>query len=309
MTDKIVIDVKNIYKTFGSFRAVNDFSFSVNEASCFGFLGPNGAGKTTLMKMLYGKAICDKNKNTSINVFGYNPLENELPIKYLSGIVPQQNNLDEELNVLQNLFIFSKFYGIKKTEAQKRIESLIDFMELTPKKDSKIKHLSGGMQRRLVIARSLLNNPKLLILDEPTTGLDPQVRHLIWNKLRQLKKQGVTILLTTHYMEEAFQLCDQIIIMHNGEKVISGSPQALLKKDIESYVLEIFYNNQLQDEKTIDTSKVRLEKIEEKRLLYSNDINALQEISEKLQVGDYYLRQSNLEDLFLKTTGRGLNEK
>ena len=234
-----VITVKNISKNFGSICAVSDLGFEVAPAVCFGFLGPNGAGKTTLMKMLYGKCLRNKNCNGRMDVFGYDPRENELEIKYFSGVVPQENNLDQELNVIQNLMIFSKFYGISAIEARKRIDFLLDFLELSEKAGSKIRELSGGMKRRLVIARSLINNPKLLILDEPTTGLDPQVRHLIWEKLRQLKKNGTTILLTTHYMEEAFHLCDRLLIMHKGKEIMQGNPRHLLAENIEKYVLEL----------------------------------------------------------------------
>ena len=202
--EKIVISVKGITKSFGSYRAVDEVNFEVKEAECFGLLGPNGAGKTTTMKMLFGKSFPDRDGKGEIEVFGYTPEKNSLEIRALSGIVPQQDNLDQELNVRDNLKIYAKFYGIKESEACKRIEELLEFMELKEKADANVRTLSGGMQRRLTIARALLNNPKLIILDEPTTGLDPQVRHLIWNKLRELKEKGVTILLTTHYMEEAF---------------------------------------------------------------------------------------------------------
>jgi lipooligosaccharide transport system ATP-binding protein len=201
-----VININNISKSFGKVRAVQNLSFSVEEGSCFGFLGPNGAGKTTVMKIIYGKCTREKNSDDTMDIFGYDPAKNELAIKYLSGVVQQEDNLDDELNVAQNLMIYSKFYNMPVKEARERIEYLLDFFELSDKTKSKIKELSGGMKRRLVIARALLNSPRLLILDEPTTGLDPQVRHLIWEKIRQLQKQQTTVLLTTHYMEEAFRL-------------------------------------------------------------------------------------------------------
>ncbi|MHC5117238.1 MAG: ABC transporter ATP-binding protein, partial [Planctomycetota bacterium] len=209
--EPLVIEVQNASKTFRSVRAVNGLSFEVPEKSCFGFLGPNGAGKTTMMKMLYARALRDTSAESTINVFGYDPTHQELQIKYLSGVVPQEDNLDEELNVIQNLLLFARFYNMPTRQAKERAEELLDFLELTEKQNSLIRDLSGGMKRRLVIARALLNQPRLLILDEPTTGLDPQVRHVIWDKLRQLKKQGTTLLLTTHYMEEAFALCDTIL--------------------------------------------------------------------------------------------------
>lgn len=298
--------VNNVSKSFKKVQAVKNFNFKVNKKECFGILGPNGAGKSTLMSMLSGKTLRDDTKLSEIKVFGYDPQKNELEIKFFSGIVPQENNLDQELSVIQNLIIFSKFYNIKKKIALQRIEELLEFMELSNKKDSKIKHLSGGMKRRLIIVRALLNNPKLLILDEPTTGLDPQARHIIWDKLRILRNSGVTIMLTTHYMEEAFQLCTNIIMMHNGEKMLEGKPSQLILENIEKFVLEIF------DTKLVDNIKIqksiRIDKTENRFFLYSDNLKLLQKISKKLMNGSFYLRQSNLEDLFLKTTGRGLNE-
>jgi lipooligosaccharide transport system ATP-binding protein len=305
-----VIQAQNVSKTFGTLRAVADLSFEVPEKTCFGFLGPNGAGKTTMMKMLYARALCDKDAESRIDVFGYDPAHQELQIKYLSGVVPQEDNLDEELNVIQNLLLFARFYNMPAAKALHRAQELLDFLELSEKKTAPIRNLSGGMKRRLVIARALLNQPRLLILDEPTTGLDPQVRHVIWDKLRQLKRQGTTLLLTTHYMEEAFALCDTILILHQGRKVLEGPPKQLLAKHIEQYVLELIENetdadtlrNRLPENVRIDVSGHMVR-------FYSNDIDALKMAADQLPVGQYYLRQSNLEDVFLKTTGRTLNEK
>jgi len=309
--EKTVITVRNISKSFGKIRAVQDLSFAVESGSCFGFLGPNGAGKTTVMKMVYGKCARDKNGNGKMDIFGYDPAKNELAIKYLSGVVQQENNLDDELNVIQNLMIYSRFYNIPLKLAKKRIEYLLDFLELTEKTDSKIKNLSGGMKRRLVIARSLLNSPRLLILDEPTTGLDPQVRHLIWDKIRQLQKQDTTVLLTTHYMEEAFQLCDRLIIMHKGGKIMEGRPEDLLDRGIEKYVIEVLdadSMNQITDNALL--SRVRTDKAPDVLRYYSDDRDALKYLADScLKVGNYLIRQTNLEDVFLKATGRQLNDK
>ncbi|MCK4797266.1 MAG: ABC transporter ATP-binding protein, partial [Spirochaetes bacterium] len=294
----MAIVVNNISKTYKKLKAVDDLSFEVEKSHCFGILGPNGAGKTTMMKMLYGKVRRNFKYHGQIRVFGYDPIKNELEIKYVSGIVPQENNLDLELSVIQNLMVYSKFYSIKKKTAMERIENLLDFMELSNKKNSKIRQLSGGMKRRLVIARALINDPKLLILDEPTTGLDPQVRHIIWDKLRILKKGGVTILLTTHYMEEAYQLCDKLIMMHKGEKVLEGNPAALIKRNIEKFVLEIL---NIKEVKNIKPSKeIRIDKTENRFFLYSNKLKIIENISKTFNPGDFYFRQSNLEDLFLK---------
>lgn len=305
-----IISVQNVNKMFGGVHAVCNLSFEVEEGICFGLLGPNGAGKTTMMKMIYGRSSRNVRNGGQIRVFGYDPARDELAIKYLSGVVPQENNLDDELNVFQNLVVYSKFYGLSGVVAKERIEGLLAFLELSEKAEARIRELSGGMQRRLVIARALLNNPKLLILDEPTTGLDPQVRHVIWDKLRHLRAQGTTILLTTHYMEEAFQICDTILIMDKGRRVLEDNPRELLRNNIEAYVLELPITN---GEETIKESNlpggVRLDRAEGVQRLYANDIDRLKGVVDKLSGNQYYIRQSTLEDVFLKATGRALNEK
>ncbi len=306
---EIVLKAENVNKSYDDLHAVKNLSFEVESSICFGLLGPNGAGKTTMMKMVYSKAVQDKVNSGKISVFGMDPRHEELDIKYISGVVPQDNNLDTELNVWQNLYLYSKFYNLPKKEADRRIKELLEFMEIADKKDAKIMELSGGMKRRLIIARALINNPRLLILDEPTTGLDPQVRHLIWDKLRKLKKQGVTILLTTHYMEEAYQICDRLIIMHKGEKVMEGVPSTLLKENIERYVLEVMNKEHLPKlKKAIKGKSIRMDETHEILLLYCDQMDVLEKITETLLPGEHYLRQSNLEDLFLKTTGRTLVE-
>ena len=305
-----VIRVHGISKSFGKLCAVNDLSFEVEEGTCFGLLGPNGAGKTTMMKMIYGRSSRDDRDGGSIDVLGYDPARDELAIKYLSGVVPQENNLDDELNVIQNLMIYSKFYGLSGKVAKERIKGLLEFLELSEKIQSPIKELSGGMQRRLVIARALLNNPKLLILDEPTTGLDPQVRHVIWDKLRQLRAQGTTILLTTHYMEEAFQICDTVLIMDKGKKILEDSPHRLLRENIEAYVLEVPITNGAPAPRESDLpGGVRQDHTPSSMRFYANDIDLLKSVADKLSGNPYYLRQTTLEDVFLKATGRALNEK
>jgi len=306
-----VISINNISKSFGKVRAVRELSFSVEAGSCYGFLGPNGAGKTTVMKMIYGKCTRNKHSADAMDIFGYDPAQNELAIKYLSGVVQQENNLDDELNVAQNLMIYSKFYNMPVKDARERIEYLLDFFELSDKTDSKIKELSGGMKRRLVIARALLNSPKLLILDEPTTGLDPQVRHLIWDKIRQLQKQHTTVLLTTHYMEEAFQLCDRLLIMHKGQNIMEGKPTDLLAHNIEEYVLEILDTDLIRREcRDISQSNVRVEDAPGVMRYYSDDINVLKDFAAGfLESGNYLIRQTNLEDVFLHATGRQLDDR
>lgn len=307
MTQSVIVAEK-VSKRFGSVRAVRELSFTVPAGSCFSLLGPNGAGKTTMMKMVYGKCMRDNSHGDRLEVFGYDPKYNELEIKYNSGVVPQSNNLDEELNVLQNLMIYSKFYNIAPAEARERIGYLLDFLELPEKSASKIKELSGGMKRRLVIARALINNPRLLILDEPTTGLDPQVRHLIWDKLIQLKKQGTTILLTTHYMEEAFRLSERVLIMNKGEKVMEGGPQGLLDDNIEKYVLEVNLEEGMEKLKSNSVlGRVRINNTNEITRLFSDDVESLKVLSDVLSPGEYHLREANLEDVFLKVTGGRLD--
>lgn len=303
-----LITVKNLYKTYsGNIEAVKRLYFDVEENTCCALLGPNGAGKSSVMKMLYGHSQRDNVSDSVLDVFGLDPSIDELAIKYHTGVVPQENNLDDELTVFQNLILFSKFYGMNKETAESRILELLEFMDLLDKKHSSIKTLSGGMMRRLIIARALLNNPKLLILDEPTTGLDPQVRQIIWEKLHGLKKEGVTIILCTHYMEEAFHLCDKIIIMNNGEKVTEGDPKKLLKDHIEDYVLEIMATDypEIADD---CAGNIRIEKLNERVLMYADNINCLKSVTDNIDHHSHYLRQANLEDLFLKITGRGLNE-
>ncbi len=305
-----VITVEHLHKSYGHLKAVEDVDFSVGSADCFGFLGPNGAGKSTLMRILYGTAERESRPETKVNVFGFDPKRDELSIKFLSGVVPQENNLDEELSVTQNLLVYSKFYGMPRKETEERITSLLEFFELSEKRKCKIDELSGGMKRRLTIARALLHTPRLLILDEPTTGLDPQVRHLIWEKLRELKKEGLTVLITTHYMDEAYQLCDKVLIMDKGRKLTEGSPRELLERNIERYLLEIV--------KPEAASRLSLAALpygvrrditnSERPVFFGNEAHVLRRLAKNLSHGEYHLRETNLEDLFLKLTGRELNE-
>jgi len=305
-----VITLDNVHKSFTNIKAVDGVGFSVSESSCFGLLGPNGAGKTTILKMLYGVCRRDKEPLGSISVFGFDPHENDLAIKFISGVVPQDNNLDEELNVRQNLNVFARFYNIPQSRAQERIVELLDFMELSDKQTAKIRQLSGGMKRRLIIARALLNNPRLLVLDEPTTGLDPQVRHSIWEKLRDLKRRGMTIMLTTHYMEEAFQICDTVMILDKGKRVMEGNPQALVAENIEPFVLEIFSKPAFNDLKRLLPDRcTRVDESAGRVRVYSCDESGINALAGKLRPGEYFVRPSNLEDLFLKTTGSLLNEQ
>jgi lipooligosaccharide transport system ATP-binding protein len=309
--DKNAIEVEKIYKTYADGTlAVDDVSFRVPEGSCFGFLGPNGAGKTTLMKMLFGMVRRDGRAETRVDVLGFDPAEQELAIKHLCGVVPQDNNLDNELDVGANLFIYSKFYGLPAKEARSRISELLEFMELKEKVKAKVNDLSGGMKRRLVIARALMNKPRLLILDEPTTGLDPQVRQLIWDKVRALKREGVTVLLTTHYMEEAYQIADSVVIMDKGKRVIEGEPRSLLAEGIEPWVLEVLDMEALGSCRDGPLSEgIRCEEGESRAQFFSDHPEALRDLATRFPSGRTHLRPTNLEDLFLRSTGRKLNEQ
>jgi len=312
MDDKkaaVVIAAHHINKTYGTLRAVKDVGFTIRRGTCVAFLGPNGAGKTTVMKILYGKGEPDLNPETRINVFGYDPRREQLQIKKLSGVVTQEDSLDEELNVEQNLQVYARFYGMRRRRASARIDELLEFMELSEKKRSRIKELSGGMKRRLVIARSLLGEPSLLILDEPTTGLDPQVRQLIWDRLHLLKRTGVTILLTTHYMQEAAQLAEDLLIMDHGKVLLTGAPHQLLSEQIEPYVLELKNKQRSGEiEPEFGHEKIRKEEYAERILYYSHNNGILNSLIGGLTPSEYHIRQTDLEDLFLKTTGRKLNE-
>ncbi len=305
-----VIEVSHLYKSYGRFRAVDDVSFSVEPATCASFLGPNGAGKTSTMKVLYGRATADHHPDTSMRVFSFDPRKEPLEVKAKSGVVPQEDNLDLELNVEQNLRNYATFYGLPKKFIEQQIEYLLDFMELGAKRSGRVRELSGGMQRRLIIARALLNNPELLILDEPTTGLDPQVRQAIWEKLRSLKERGVTILLTTHYMDEAYQLSDNVIIMDKGRAVLEGAPRALLEQNIEQHVLELLASNRADEIEHAAGGSAgwRKDDFGHRVFYYSNDERLLRHMARNLDQYDYILRPVNLEDLFIKATGRGLNE-
>jgi lipooligosaccharide transport system ATP-binding protein len=305
------IDVERIFKTYADgTQAVKDVSFSVPAGQCFGFLGPNGAGKTTLMKMLFGMVRRDRRPQTRVSVLGFDPDREELAIKHLCGVVPQDDNLDAEVDVGANLFIYSKFYGLASSEARPRIAELLDFMELREKSKAKVSDLSGGMKRRLIIARALLNRPKLLILDEPTTGLDPQVRQLIWDKVRSLKREGVTVLLTTHYMEEAYQIADSIVIMDKGERVLEGDPRRLLSEGIEPWVLEVLdQDGQEASREARPSPGVRWEGSLSRALFFAESPEALREIASRYPADGTHMRPTNLEDLFLRSTGRQLNDE
>lgn len=311
------IRVEHLSKSYGELKAVDDLSFFVARGRCTAFLGPNGAGKTTTIKALYGKARYDPSPDTVVEVLGFPIPSKELEAKCRMGLVPQEDSLDEQLDVERNLYVFSKLYGLAPAAARKRIAELLAFMDLSEKARARVRELSGGMKRRLVIARALLNDPELLILDEPTTGLDPQARHHIWDKVRALMRTGVTVLITTHYMEEAWQLADEIMIMDKGHLVLSGDPRKLMEERMERHVLELYRPELVEDHgspaaetlrRLQETSIVRMERSEARAILYSNDEAKLDSLSSQLPAGSFIKRSSSLEDLFLTATGRKIDE-
>jgi lipooligosaccharide transport system ATP-binding protein len=299
-TDSL-IEARQLVKNYDDFRAVDGVDFHVRPGECFGFLGPNGAGKSTLMKMIY---CFSPRGGGELSIFGLDPDKKASEIKNRLGVVAQTDNLDEDITVTQNLQIYSGYFGFSRKQIQPKIDELLAFMSLESKAHAGIRQLSGGMKRRLVIARALLNDPDLLILDEPTTGLDPQVRHLIWAKLRELKTQGVTILLTTHYMEEAQELCDRLLVLDKGKVLSLGRPEELVKNNLHPYVLELPVAK--KSEIQIPPS-IQLETHGDKLFLFSDTPSELEKIALPFQ-GQFRIRTTGLEDLFLKLTGRDLHE-
>jgi lipooligosaccharide transport system ATP-binding protein len=295
-------------KRFGQFEAVRGVDFEVSQRECFGFLGPNGAGKTTTMRMISCTAPPTEGV---LSVLGL-PVTRGRDIRRRAGVVPQENNLDEEVSVFDNLLIYARYFDIPRRIARPRAEELLHFVALHDKRDWRIDRLSGGMKRRLLIARALVNEPELLLLDEPTTGLDPQARHLVWQKLRSLKHQGVTLLLTTHYMDEAAQLCDRLVIMHEGRILIEGPPRELVARETSPQVIEVFEppTDAIPALRSLDGLADRVERLADRWLLYTAEGEAL--LAKVRGVihdpGSVWLRGATLEDVFLQLTGRGLLE-
>lgn len=298
---------RDLVKKFRVLEAVRSISFEVPAESCFGFLGPNGAGKTTTMRMI---SCTLPPTSGTLDVLGMSVVEHPRRIKSRMGVVPQEDNLDEEITVLDNLLIHARYHGIRARTARPIALELLEFMELHEKKDQEIRELSGGMKRRLMIARGMLNSPEVLLLDEPTTGLDPQARHLVWERLRQLKRQGVTLLLTTHYMDEAAQLCDKLVIMHEGRVLIEGAPRDLVAQQAAREVVEVIEPPlELQGALTSLEGVARsIEKLADRWLLYTDEGDVLLEKVRGLAFppGSVWLRGTTLEDVFLSLTGRGL---
>jgi len=302
-----VIVATNLSKRYGDLVAVNNIDFTIYEGETFGFLGPNGAGKTTVMKMIYCFVAPSAG---NLRVFGMDVTENPRRIKTLLGVVPQEDSLDPDLTVYGNLITYSRYYEVPGRAARERTMSLLKMVSLTDKKDVVIEDLSGGMKRRLLIARGLVNEPKILILDEPTVGLDPQARHLIWEKLDELKNSGITIIITTHYMEEASKLCDRLLMMDNGVILDSGSPGELVERHIGREVLEIGnMDERLQDRILgILGDKISFDSYGNKLYLFTNSAMDLATRLQHLNLGSITGRKADLEDVFLTLTGRTLKE-
>lgn len=300
----VVLEAKNLEKRFKDFVAVNKINFKVKEGEVFGFLGPNGAGKTTTMKII--QCVSPKTSG-DLKVFGLDVNEHPREIKQHMGVVPQMDNLDPDFSVIKNLIQYSRYFDIPIEEAKKRANDLVNYVQLNDKKESSIDKLSGGMKRRLVLARAMINNPKLLILDEPTTGLDPQARHLIWEKLKDLSSRGITVILTTHYMEEAARLCDRIVIMDNGKILVEGTPKNLIKKHVGDHIIEA--ENTIEIKTCLEKNNIEYEIANESVEIYSENVPHITNlILKKCTNSSVTARPATLEDVFLKLTGRKLRE-
>ncbi|HET8739677.1 MAG TPA: ABC transporter ATP-binding protein [Acidimicrobiia bacterium] len=306
MTESLV-QARGLTKRFGDFTAVDAIDFDIHPGEAFGFLGPNGAGKTSTMKMITTVSPITEGKLT---VFGIDPMVDGRSIRQRIGVVPQEDNLDQELTVAENLYIYGRYHDMKKSEIMPRIEELLEFAQLTERKDSEVEPLSGGMKRRLTIARALINNPDLIILDEPTTGLDPQARHLLWDRLYRLKQQGATLIITTHYMDEAEQLCDRLVVMDQGKIAAEGSPRELIQAYSTREVVELRFGEEDKDQAVLklDGLAKRSEVLADRVLLYTDDAEGTQQgLHERgIDPEQVLVRRSTLEDVFLRLTGRGL---
>ena len=310
-----VIRARGLTKCFGAFTAVDGVDFDVASGEAFGFLGPNGAGKTSTMRMI--GTVSPVTAGT-LTVFGLDPAHDGPRIRSRLGVVPQADTLDNELSVLENLLIYGRYFGLSWAEARRRAKELLDFVQLTERSADQVEPLSGGMKRRLVIARALINEPSLLLLDEPTTGLDPQARHLLWDRLYRLKQRGVTLCLTTHYMDEAEQLCDRLVVMDKAKIVAEGSPRQLIERYVTREVLELRFNRAEGDgaddsvrlDGQLEGLAERMEQLPDRLLVYTadGDATAAAAYERGLRPASILVRRSTLEDVFLRLTGRSLVE-
>ncbi len=304
-----LIHATGLTKRFGEFTAVDGIDFSVEQGESFGFLGPNGAGKTSTMRMI--GAVSPITEGT-LSVLGLDPMQQGPQLRSRLGVVPQEDNLDQELTVYDNLMMYGRYFDLSRAVIRERIDELLEFVQLTEKRKSKVDALSGGMKRRLTIARGLINEPDLLILDEPTTGLDPQARHVLWDRLYRLKQQGVTLIITTHYMDEAEQLCDRLVVMDKAKIVAEGSPRSLIEKYAPREVVEVRFPAGVLDDVAdrIEDLAPRTEVLADRALLYTDDAEAtIASIAASgLEPETILARRSSLEDVFLRLTGRSLIE-
>jgi lipooligosaccharide transport system ATP-binding protein len=304
-----LIHARGLTKRFGEFTAVDAIDFDVAPAEAFGFLGPNGAGKTSTMRMIGSVSPISEG---TLTVLGLDPRVNGPQIRARLGVVPQQDTLDTELTVRENLVLYGRYFGLSREECGRRADELLDFAQLTERQNDEVEPLSGGMKRRLTIARALINEPELLLLDEPTTGLDPQARHLLWDRLYRLKQRGVTLVLTTHYMDEAEQLCDRLVVMDKAKIVAEGSPRQLIERYSTKEVTELRFPPDVQDglDGKLDGLADRIERLADRVLLYADDGEAVAVAAHErgLKPDTVLVRRSTLEDVFLRLTGRSLIE-
>jgi lipooligosaccharide transport system ATP-binding protein len=307
-----LVHARGLEKRFGDLVAVDGIDFDVQRGEAFGFLGPNGAGKTSTMRMI---GCVSPPSGGTLRILGLDPVGEGSEIRERLGVVPQQDTLDMELTVRENILIYGRYFGLPRSALGQRADELLDFVQLTERANDKVEPLSGGMKRRLTIARSLVNDPSVLLLDEPTTGLDPQARHTVWDRLFRLKLRGVTLILTTHYMDEAEQLCDRLVVMDKGKIAAEGSPQELIRRYSTREVVELRFRAEQQTEQvaselaaSMDGLVRRLEALPDRLLLYSDDGDATASRIHDLglQPESVLVRRSTLEDVFLHLTGRTL---
>ena len=303
--DGALIHARGLTKRFGGLTAVDGIDFDVRKGEAFGFLGPNGAGKSSTMRMI--GCVSPVTAGT-LRVLDRDPATDGPAIRSRLGVVPQLDTLDNELTVRENLVIYGRYFGLSRKELRVRADELLDFVQLSERANDPVEPLSGGMKRRLTIARSLVNDPDVLLLDEPTTGLDPQARHVVWDRLFRLKQRGVTLVLTTHYMDEAEQLCDRLVIMHQGTIAEEGSPPELIQRLSTREVVELRFAGETPTvDGVFDGAVARIEELPDRVLLYTDDGDALVPIAhERLNPLSVLVRRSTLEDVFLRLTGRTL---
>jgi lipooligosaccharide transport system ATP-binding protein len=306
-TRESTLVARGLKKSYANFEAVKGVDFEGHRGECFGFLGPNGAGKTTTMKMIYGAAVPTGGE---LRVAGLDVRRHEREVKRRIGVVPQENNLDEDLKVKENLLVFGRYFDLPRKVVRRRAEELLEFVQLSERADAQVEHLSGGMKRRLLIARALINDPDLVVLDEPTTGLDPQARHLVWDKLRELTSQDKTLVLTTHYMEEAAQLCDRLCIMEGGRFIAEGAPRELIEAHVSPEVLELRASPDTLEKLVplVEGVSDGIDRFGGALLVHTSDPDAVtRKVKESdIAVDNTLYRRATLEDVFLKLTGRRL---